>query len=74
MKKYKNCVFLSLGSHPHHHVLWHFSGKFYMGGWKVNEQGEGEKDGEGLEVSPGKHMYKGQFLNGRKNGSGIMKV
>lgn len=27
-----------------------------------------------MEISPGKHVYKGQFLSGRKNGSGIMKM
>ena len=55
-------------------ILWHFSGKFYMGGWKAGQPGEGEKHGEGLEIIPEKYIYKGQFLNGKKNGTGILKL
>lgn len=32
MKKYKNCVILNKGNDT---ILWHFTGKFYMGGWKL---------------------------------------
>ena len=73
MKKYKNCVVFSLGSNSQT-ILWHYSGKFYIGGWRNNEPGEGEKTGEGLEYIPGKHTYKGQFLGGKKNGNGIVKL
>lgn len=27
-----------------------------------------------MEISPGKHLYRGQFLSGKKNGSGVMKM
>ena len=40
MKKYKNCVVFSLGSNPRT-ILWHYSGKFYIGGWKNSDVGEG---------------------------------
>jgi hypothetical protein len=46
MKKYKNCIVFTFSSE--NCILWHYSGKFYMGGWKNNEPGEGEKTGEGL--------------------------
>jgi hypothetical protein len=73
VKKYKNCVIFTLDGQTHHCVLWHFSGKFYMGGWRAGEAGEGEKEGEGLELVPTKHLYKGQFLAGKRHGSGIFK-
>lgn len=38
MKKYKNCVVFSLGKYPQT-ILWHYSGKFYYGGWKNNDPG-----------------------------------
>jgi hypothetical protein len=31
MKKYKNCIILTKGIDT---ILWHYNGKFYMGGWK----------------------------------------
>jgi hypothetical protein len=31
MKKYKNCVIFTKGSDT---ILWHYNGKFYLGGWK----------------------------------------
>lgn len=74
VKKYKNCVVFSITSNTSECILWHFSGKFYMGGWKAGQPGEGEKHGEGLEVIPEKYIYKGQFLNGKKNGTGILKL
>ena len=40
MKKYKNCVVFSLENNPST-ILWHYNGKFYIGGWKSNDRGEG---------------------------------
>lgn len=34
MKKYKNCVVFTFGNNQQNTVLWHYSGKFYFGGWK----------------------------------------
>ena len=34
VKKYKNCVIFTINNSPSECILWHFSGKFYMGGWK----------------------------------------
>lgn len=49
MKKYKNCVVFMFGGNQQQTILWHYSGKFYIGGWKNSaEPGEGEKIGEGL--------------------------
>jgi hypothetical protein len=48
VKKYKNCVVFTINNAPSECVLWHFSGKFYMGGWKSGEGAEGEKHGEGV--------------------------
>lgn len=74
LKKYKNCVIFSVTPTLSECILWHYSGKFYYGGWKNNDASEGEKTGEGLEYLPGKHLYKGQFLAGKKNGNGILKT
>ena len=42
MKKYKNCVMFTFGNNNQYTILWHYSGKFYFGGWKnLNDQGEG---------------------------------
>ena len=38
MKKYKNCVVFTLANSAHT-ILWHYSGKFYIGGWKNNDPG-----------------------------------
>ena len=69
MKKYKNCIILAKGTDT---ILWNYNGKFYFGGWKNKENGEGEKTGDGLEIVPGKHVYKGQFLEGKRHGSGVL--
>ena len=36
--------------------------------------GEGEKSGEGFEYLPGKYYYRGNFVDGKRNGFGTMKV
>jgi hypothetical protein len=41
-------VVFTINNTPSDCVLWHFSGKFYMGGWKSGEGAEGEKHGEGI--------------------------
>lgn len=71
MKKYKNCIIFKTPD-VKKTVVWHYSGKFYVGGWDQNQNGEGKKNGDGVEYVQGKHWYKGQFLDGKKNGSGTM--
>jgi len=41
VKKYKNCVVFTVSNIHSECILWHFSGKFYMGGWKSGELAEG---------------------------------
>lgn len=36
IKKYKNCVFFN---HIKTNVLWHYDGKFYIGGWSEDKEG-----------------------------------
>lgn len=39
MKKYKNCIVLTYGYDQQNTIVWHYSGKFYFGGWKnTNDQ------------------------------------
>ncbi len=38
MKKYKNCVIFTKATQT---ILWHYNGKFYIGGWKGKEDGSG---------------------------------
>jgi len=47
VKKYKNCVSFTLDSDRT--ILWYYEGKFYYGGWIINKDGEGEKNGWGYE-------------------------
>ena len=44
MKKYKNCIIFKTPD-VKKTVVWHYSGKFYIGGWDQNENGEGKKNG-----------------------------
>lgn len=39
IKKYRNCVHFRVDKE--HNILWHYLGKFYYGGWKldINEEG-----------------------------------
>jgi hypothetical protein len=39
--------------HQKKHILWHYSGKFYIGGWDGNGKEEGCKNGKGIELIPG---------------------
>ena len=47
MKKYNNCIIFKT-TDPKKTVVWHYKGKFYIGGWEQNHQGEGKKIGEGF--------------------------
>lgn len=72
MKKYKNCIMLDLPVQGNNiKLVWHYNGKIYLGEW--NEQSM-MKSGEGIQFSPEKFYYKGQFLNNKKNGTGIILV
>jgi hypothetical protein len=44
IRKYRNCVYFCF---QNRHVLWHYSGKFYMGGWEKGRE-EGGKSGRGI--------------------------
>jgi hypothetical protein len=33
VKKYRNCVYFNAVDH---HILWHYVGKFYIGGWDMS--------------------------------------
>ena len=57
VKKYRNCVSFILDQDRT--VIWYYEGKFYYGGWIVNQSGEGEKVGWGYEYYPGKYIYSG---------------
>jgi hypothetical protein len=43
-KKYRNCVYYNADDI---HVIWHYSGKFYIGGWR-KDLSDGEKEGFGI--------------------------
>jgi radial spoke head protein 1 len=36
--------------------------------------GEGEKYGEGIEYQANKFVYRGQFREGKRNGTGVLKI
>lgn len=57
VKKYKNCVSFILDRDRT--ILWYYEGKFYYGGWKTNNSGEGEKNGWGYDYSNGKYVFSG---------------
>lgn len=40
-------------------LIWHFTGKVYLGGWKNQYLDEGCKNGLGLEWWPNKYVYYG---------------
>lgn len=47
-------------------ILWHYDGKVYLGGWQTKYLDEGFKHGLGLEWVPHKHVYYGEFCEGKK--------
>ena len=47
MKKYKNCIIFKTPE-IRKTIVWHYSGKFYIGGWEQTEGGEGKKNGDGF--------------------------
>lgn len=47
MKKYRNCVIFKTPDLKKT-IVWHFTGKFYIGGWEQSFSGEGKKNGEGF--------------------------
>lgn len=69
MKKYKNCIILDLPGDKNWKLVWHYSGKIYIGEWSESTM---MKSGEGMEYIPQKYFYKGQFLNNKRNGTGII--
>lgn len=47
-KRFKNCIILIAPGNGKA-IVWHFSGKFYIGGWdQKNSSGEDHKTGEGF--------------------------
>ena len=60
MSKYRDCVHFSIEDEKD--ILWRFDGKFYYGGWRKYSNGEGAKEGEGIEIVPEKHRFKGTFV------------
>lgn len=68
MKKYKNCIMLDL-EQSQSKLVWHYNGKLYVGEWNEAEM---IKSGEGIEYIPDKYYYRGQFLKGKRSGSGLM--
>lgn len=49
IKKFINCVVMKDAKLC---IIWYFNGKVYFGGWN-RYQGQGHKDGVGLEWHPG---------------------
>ncbi len=33
LKKFKNCIMFELPNNSHFRIVWHFSGKLYIGEW-----------------------------------------
>lgn len=46
LKRYKNCIMFTLPTNNALKVVWHFSGKLYIGEW---DDEKGGKSGEGIE-------------------------
>ena len=55
-------------------IVWHDgNGKRYFGSWKTKYFDEGVKEGMGLEWTPGKSIYYGQFKENKRHGFGVMR-
>lgn len=55
-------------------IVWYYDGSFYLGGWDISLLQEGAKHGKGFEYLPGKHVYRGDFIDGKKHGKGVLKI
>ncbi len=71
LKRYKNGLVVRLD--PKNNIEWGYDGRFYLGGWKLLENGDGEKTGRGYQFKPGEYCYEGEFCEGLKNGKGVKK-
>lgn len=49
MKKYKNCIMFDLANPKGYKIVWHYSGKLYIGEWNEVEM---FKAGKGEEYVP----------------------
>lgn len=58
MKKYKNCIMFDLPNPRGYKIVWHYSGKLYIGEW---DEATMSKAGKGEEYVPQKYYYKGGF-------------
>lgn len=72
IRKYSNCIVIINHSIC---IVWHGgkNGKKYIGSWKNKYFDEGDKEGLGLEWSPGRYIYYGEFKENKRNGFGLMR-
>lgn len=63
VKRYSNCIMMLSKNIC---ILWHYDGKVYLGSWQTKYLDEGFKHGLGLEWVPHKHVYYGEFCEGKK--------
>lgn len=49
VKRFSNCIIVAC---DHIGMIWHYSGKVYLGGWKNVYLDEGVRHGLGLEWKP----------------------
>lgn len=70
IKRYTNCTLVVARSVC---LIWHFDGRRYLGGWQTEYLDEGCKHGLGLDWTPNRHVYYGEFQKNRREGLGAFK-
>lgn len=69
MKKYKNCIMLDLPIGKGQKLVWHYTGRVYVGEWNERTM---LKEGEGKDYIPDKYFYRGHFQDGKRSGYGSL--
>ena len=54
LKKYKNCLTFSLAKDSNFRIIWHFTGKLYIGEWDMTNN---VKNGRGVEYHANKYYF-----------------
>jgi hypothetical protein len=73
IRKYSNCVLVLVDDLA---LLSYFTGQAYFGGWQEGRGKGGRQEGKnglGLEWTPGRFVYYGEFSGNKREGYGVLK-
>lgn len=69
ISKYNNCFSFAAKGLT---ILWYDTGRFYIGAYRMVKN-EGQKHGKGIEYTPKRYLYDGEFKANKKSGYGSLR-